>query len=66
MIYNTPLRFTTRHLAQRFLIDDETFMISPSNLTNLFRFGTAKVAIILVLIVLSSFTAGLRFADHHQ
>jgi hypothetical protein len=28
MIYNLPLRFTTLHLAQRFLIDAETFMIT--------------------------------------
>jgi hypothetical protein len=30
MINNTPLRFTTLHLAQRFLIDDETRMITIS------------------------------------
>jgi hypothetical protein len=30
-MYTTPLRLTTLHLEQRFLIDDETFMvISPS------------------------------------
>ncbi len=63
MIYNTPERFTTLHLAQRFLIDDVTFMIAISFLTEhmvqvlqLFisasrrnRRNTAKVAIIPVL-----------------
>jgi hypothetical protein len=28
MIYNLPLRLTTLHLAQRFRMDGETFMIS--------------------------------------
>ncbi len=30
MINNTPLRFTTLHLAQRFLIDEDTFIIAIS------------------------------------
>jgi hypothetical protein len=50
-----PLRFTILHLAQRFLIEEDTFMISfsfepvaghqlPGGL--LFRFLSAKVSII--------------------
>jgi hypothetical protein len=30
MIYNLRLRFTTLHFAQRFFIDDETFMMQYS------------------------------------
>jgi hypothetical protein len=30
MIYKVPLRFTTLHLAQRFLIDDDTFIVTYS------------------------------------
>lgn len=32
MIYNRPLRFTTLHFEQRFLIDDETFInLTPND-----------------------------------
>jgi hypothetical protein len=32
MMYKRPLRFTTLHLEQRFLIDDDTFMLlTPDN-----------------------------------
>jgi hypothetical protein len=30
MTYRTPLRFTILHLAQRFLMEEDTFMISFS------------------------------------
>jgi hypothetical protein len=30
MMYKRPLRFTTLHFEQRFLIDDDTFIISYS------------------------------------
>jgi hypothetical protein len=32
MIYKRPLRFTTLHFEQRFLIDDDTFInLTPSD-----------------------------------
>ena len=32
MIYKRPLRFTTLHFEQRFLIDDDTFiLLTPDN-----------------------------------
>ena len=30
MIYKVPLRFTILHFAQRFLIDDDTFIVTYS------------------------------------
>ena len=47
MTYNLPLRRTILHLAQRFRMDGETFMIS-NLLTTFDAVCTAKVLIILV------------------
>ena len=47
MTYNLPLRRTTLHLAQRFRMDGETFMIS-NLLTTSDAVCTAKVLIIYV------------------
>ena len=46
MTYNLPLRRTTMHLAQRFLIDGETF-IRSNLLTSLRLLSAAKGFIIL-------------------
>ena len=36
MIYNRPLRLTTLHFEQRFLIDDDTFIHPTPNSTHVF------------------------------
>lgn len=41
-----PLRFTTLHLEQRFLIDDETFTTTSPSIRPAFHVSPAKVSII--------------------
>jgi hypothetical protein len=70
MIYNTPLRFTTRHFAQRFLIDAVTFIFfrspsSPNDLSVQTLFSKlpwlleAKGTIIHILHILSRLSLDL-------
>jgi hypothetical protein len=42
MTYRTPLRLTILHLAQRFLIDEETFMMTISYIPGSRRYTQPK------------------------
>ena len=58
MIYKVPRRFTTLHFAQRFLIEDETFMLVL--LFNDAGFSPAKVLIISLKDLLVQHLPGFK------